>query len=101
MLSVRVHAVLVLFVTATPVAAASVRFNRDIRPIMSDTCFRCHGPDAKSRMAGLRLDIREQVLGPRHPDVAGSLSDLAGVYVSQGAYAKAEPLIVRALTTWP
>src|SRR4051794_33998505 len=41
-------------------AAPPVRFNRDIRPIMSDTCFRCHGPDAKSRMAGLRLDIRDE-----------------------------------------
>lgn len=31
---------------------------------MSDTCFRCHGPDASSRMAGLRLDIREEALKP-------------------------------------
>ena len=41
---------------------AKVEFNRDIRPIMSDTCFHCHGPDAKSREAGLRLDLRDEAL---------------------------------------
>ncbi len=43
---------------------AEVRFNRDIRPIMADTCFRCHGPDKSSRMAGMRLDMREEALKP-------------------------------------
>src|SRR5207247_3996566 len=41
---------------------AKVGFNRDIRPIMSDTCFKCHGPDKRARMAGLRLDIRDEAL---------------------------------------
>ena len=43
-------------------SADAVRFNRDIRPIMSDTCFHCHGFDPKSRKGGLRLDMREDAL---------------------------------------
>src|SRR6202035_618361 len=37
-------------------ASKSVEFNRDIRPIMADKCFKCHGPDARERKGKLRLD---------------------------------------------
>src|SRR5450432_4299742 len=52
---------LLLFVAAAP---AQPRYNRDTRPIMSGTCFRCHGPDKSSRMAGMRLDLRDEALKP-------------------------------------
>src|SRR5438477_6252002 len=35
----------------------SVEFNRDIRPILSDKCFTCHGPDAANRKTKLRFDV--------------------------------------------
>jgi len=37
-------------------AAQDIQFNRDIRPLLSDRCLYCHGPDEKNRKAGLRLD---------------------------------------------
>jgi mono/diheme cytochrome c family protein len=41
-------------------ALAAVEFNRDVRPILSDKCFQCHGPDAKAKNIPLRLDVEAE-----------------------------------------
>lgn len=48
---------------------APISYNFQVRPILSDKCFNCHGPDANKREAGLRLDIAEEAYKPlkEHP----------------------------------
>ncbi len=47
-----------LFAGLLSSTAAPLEFARDIRPLLSDACYNCHGPDAKARKASLRLDDR-------------------------------------------
>ena len=66
---------ILLFNSATVLSDADVEYDRDIRSILSDNCFDCHGPDAANRKADLRLDTEDfisEIVAPGQPD----LSDL-------------------------
>ena len=56
-----VHLLILMNLMASSLVAeeAPLSFNEDIRPILSDRCFRCHGPDAENQRSEFRLDTRE------------------------------------------
>ena len=56
-----------------PLAFAKIEFNRDIRPIFSDTCFQCHGPDLNQRKAS----------GPVAPDTAAKMKEKRSSFVME------------------
>ena len=60
---------LILYLSLVPfsLSVAEISFNRDVLPILSDNCFKCHGPDQRTRQANLRLDLKESTLRTENP----------------------------------
>ena len=69
-------------------SADTIQFNRDIRPLLSDACFQCHGPDKNSREADLRLDLE-----------AAAKADLGGYFGIVPGDAEASEIYQRMITT--
>lgn len=59
---------LVLILAGGSAGGDEIRFNRDVRPILADRCFGCHGPDAASNESGLRLDQAEAAVATPDSD---------------------------------
>src|SRR5438046_10591254 len=68
-------------------AAEKLQYNRDVRPILAENCFACHGPDSAARKADLRLDRRDDAVAmeaviPGKPEKSGLVerifSDMPG-----------------------
>src|SRR5688572_14687340 len=86
MMRIAAVALALFLLLAGPLSAQIVEFNRDIRPILSDKCYTCHGPDKARRLTRLRFDVE-----------ADAKQDLGGRFaIFPGAAAKSE--IMRRIT---
>ena len=97
-------ALLALAACATGAAAAhaaeAIQYNRDIRPILSENCFRCHGPDSASRKADLRLDRRVTAveMGAIEPGKPGDSGLIARIFATDPKELMPPPATHKTLT---
>jgi hypothetical protein len=69
----------IFFLVPQAAQSGELEYNRDLRPILADACFACHGPDSASRKADLRLDQRQaaidmSAIDPGHPELSEMVS---------------------------
>ena len=89
-------------------SATTVDFRRDVRPILSEKCFKCHGPDEKTRQADLRLDDRnaaEHVLSFDHGEQSELLrritsKDLEEIMPPPNSKSSLSPQEIETLSKW-
>ncbi|HEV2948199.1 MAG TPA: DUF1553 domain-containing protein [Gemmataceae bacterium] len=77
---------------------APIRFGRDILPILSENCFKCHGPDEKARKAKLRLDVRESAMKVVEPGKSDESEMIRRVFSSDPKERMPPPKSNRTLT---
>lgn len=71
----RLSALLLILQAPAQLSAERIRYDRDIRPILSENCFACHGPDEHERKAKLRLDVKD---GGMYADRKGVIAVVPG-----------------------
>ena len=79
--------------------AQTVDFDREIRPLLADNCFQCHGPDERARKSKLRLDRRKGVLGQVTPGRPATSTLLERIASSDPAHRMPPPGTGRSLTS--
>jgi len=88
---------------AIPVSAAErkLEYNRDVRPILAENCFACHGPDSASRQAGLRLDRPEDAIKAKAliPGKSAESGAIARIYSQDADELMPPPKSHKKLTT--
>ncbi|VTS04764.1 DUF1553 domain-containing protein [Tuwongella immobilis] len=81
-------------------AAGKLEYNRDIRPILAEHCFSCHGPDSASRKAGLRLDLRDDAIAMEAivPGKADKSEIIARIFTNDPELIMPQPQVKKPLT---